>query len=33
MDDLTADELAYQRFLNGEYTYQDYLDVCEMEEC
>ena len=33
MDDLTADELAYQRYLKGEYTYQEYLDVCEMEEC
>lgn len=31
--DCSADELAYQRYLNGEYTYQEYLDVCEIEEC
>lgn len=30
--DLTADELAYKRYLVGEYTYQDYVDVCELEE-
>ena len=29
----TADELAYSRYLNGEYTYQDYVDVCDVEEC
>lgn len=31
--DKTADELAYERYLNGEYTYEDYLVVCEIEEC
>lgn len=31
--DKTADELAYERYNNGEYSYQDYLDVCEQEEC
>ena len=31
--DKTADELAYLRYLNGEYTYQDYADVCEIEGC
>ena len=30
--DKTADELALERYLNGEYTWQDYLDVCEFEE-
>lgn len=30
---MTADELAYERYLNGEYTYDDYVDVCEIEEC
>jgi len=29
----TADELAYERYKNGEYTYDDYLAVCEQEEC
>lgn len=29
----TADELAYERYKNGEYTYEDYLDVCEQEDC
>ena len=33
MEDMTADELAYQRYCNGEYSYQDYLDVCEQEGC
>lgn len=32
-DDLTADEIAYLHYLNGQYTYQDYLTVCETEEC
>lgn len=31
--DKTADELAYERYKKGEYTYQDYVDVCELEEC
>lgn len=29
----TADELAFERYQNGEYTYEDYLTVCEIEEC
>ncbi len=29
----TADELAYDRYKSGEYTYEDYLAVCEIEEC
>lgn len=28
----TADELAYERYLVGEYTYEDYVDVCNIEE-
>jgi len=31
--DKSADELAYQRYLSGDYTYQEYVDVCEIEEC
>lgn len=31
--DLTADEIAYKCYLSGEYTYEDYLVVCDMEEC
>lgn len=31
--DKTADELAYERYKRGEYTYQDYVDVCNQEEC
>ena len=30
--DKTADELAYERYKRGEYTYDDYCDVCEMED-
>ena len=33
MKDMTADELAYERYCKGEYSYQDYLDVCEQEGC
>ncbi len=32
MNDLTADEIAYQEYLKGEYTYEEYLSVCEIEE-
>lgn len=31
--DKTADELAYERYLSGEYTFEDYLDVCSLQEC
>lgn len=31
-EDLTADEIAYKRYANFEYSYQDYLDVCAQEE-
>ena len=31
--DKTADELAYQLYLRGIYTYEDYVNVCEIEEC
>ena len=31
--DKTADELAYERYQSGEYTYEDYVDVCRQEEC
>lgn len=30
--DLTADELAYERYKRGEYSYEDYVFVCEQEE-
>ena len=30
--DLTADELAYERYKRGEYAYEDYVFVCEQEE-
>jgi len=30
--DETADELAYKRYLAGEYTYEEYLVVCDIEE-
>lgn len=30
--DYTADELAYERYKQGEYTYEDYCDVCKNEE-
>lgn len=30
--DTTAEEKAYFRYLSGEYTYQNYIDVCELEE-
>lgn len=32
-EDLTADEIAYKKYQDGEYTYQDYVDVCTQEEC
>jgi hypothetical protein len=31
--DMTADELAYERYKAGEYSYEDYCDVCSIEEC
>lgn len=31
--DKTADELAYMRYKEGKYTYEDYLNVCANEEC
>ena len=29
---MTEDEIAYMLYKAGEYSYQDYLDVCEQEE-
>ena len=31
INDKTADEIAYDRYLNKEYTYEEYLDVCVLE--
>ena len=31
-EELTSDELAYKRYLKGEYTYQDYVNVCNLED-
>lgn len=31
-DNRTADEVAYERYEDGEYSYEDYLNVCEQEE-
>ena len=31
--DLTEDEVAYIRYLDGSYTYEDYAQVCDQEEC
>ena len=28
----TADELAYEKYLRGEYSYEEYLAVCENED-
>lgn len=33
IEDKTADELAYERYKNGEYTYDEYVTVCKQEEC
>ena len=33
LEDKTADELAYERYKNGEYTYDEYVTVCKQEEC
>ena len=30
--DKTADELAYDRYCNGDYTWNDYVDVCALED-
>lgn len=30
-DGMTADELAYEYYLNGKYTYEDYCSVCDEE--
>lgn len=30
--DKTSDELAYERYMRGEYTYEEYLDVCANED-
>ena len=30
--DMTADELAYERYKRGEYAYDDYVSVCDIEE-
>lgn len=30
--DKTADELAYERYLRGDYSYEDYIAVCEQED-
>ena len=32
-DDCTQDEIAYSRYELGIDTYEDYLAVCEVEEC
>lgn len=32
LKDKTADELAYENYLVGKYSYEDYLDVCNIEE-
>ena len=29
----TADELAYERYLKGEYAWNDYIVVCCQEDC
>lgn len=29
----TADELAYERYKSGKYTYEDYCNVCMIEDC
>ena len=31
--DKTADEMAYEKYQKGEYTYEEYADVCDHEEC
>jgi hypothetical protein len=31
--DYTTDELAYEMYLRGDYTYEDYCDICNIEEC
>lgn len=31
-DEKTADELAYERYRRGEYTYEEYRDVCTNED-
>lgn len=31
-EDMTADEKAYVRYLSGNYTYVDYIRVCEQED-
>lgn len=31
-DEKTADELAYERYKRGEYTYEEYRDVCTIED-
>lgn len=31
-EDLTADEIAYKKYRHFEYSYQDYVDVCNQEE-
>ena len=33
IEDKTADELAYERYKNGEYTYDEYVTVCDTEGC
>lgn len=30
--DKTADEIAYERYMRGIYSYADYLDVCANED-
>lgn len=32
-EDKTADELAYEEYLQGKITYEDYCAVCDIEEC
>ena len=32
-EDKTADELAYEEYLQGIMTYEDYCAVCDIEEC
>ena len=33
MNDYAADELAYLDYKQGKCSYEEYLAVCEIEEC
>lgn len=32
-DYLTADEIAYEEYKKGNYTYDEYVEICKQEEC